>query len=203
MRGAAPLTAALLLFALPAGATPYTVDQAASHVAFSGMHADTPFKGHFDKWAAAVDFDAANPAASKISATFDLASAVTGNKMFDGTLPQADWFDVKNTPQAEFTSTAVAQNADGSYQVDGDLTLRGITRPVSFAFRLDDPAGETLTATAQLPLERLAFDIGKKSDPDAEWVGKIITVDIALKAHKGDVTPPAHQDPAKDFSGGK
>lgn len=176
---------ALALFASPVLAEPYTVDTAGSSITFAGMHADKPFTGTFAKWAAAVDFDPENPAAGKIAASFDTASATTGDKMFDGTLPQGDWFDVKNHAEAKFASTAIKKNDDGSFQADGDLTIRGIVKPVSFAFTLDDPMAETVTATAQLPIDRLAYDIGKKSDPQAEWVSRTITIDMKIKATKG------------------
>lgn len=196
--------AALLFTAAPAWAVPYTVDQSQSSVTFSGTQADTAFTGTFGKWAAAIDFEADNPAASKINANFDLASAVTGNKMFDGTLPQSDWFDVKNHPQASFTSTAMHKNADGSFQVDGDLTLRGITKPVSFPFTLDNEAGDVVNATATLKVDRLAYDIGRKSDDKAEWVSRDITVTIKLHAVKGEKDLPGNPDnPAKPVSGGR
>lgn len=175
-----------LLTTAPASAAVYMPDTAASEIAFGGTHAGTAFTGSFGVWTADITFDAAAPEKTTLTADIDLASAATGNKMFDGTLPNDDWFDVKNHPRASFKSTAVAANPDGTYQVTGDLTLRGVTQPVSFAFALDDPAAARVTATASLTIDRLAFDIGKKSDPNAEWVSRDISLTLKIVASRVD-----------------
>jgi polyisoprenoid-binding protein YceI len=173
----------LLLAAAPALAADYTVDYKNSKIEFSGTHADTPFKGTFGVWTAAIRFDPADLAGSNIVATFDTASAKTGNSMYDGTLPQADWFDAKNHPQAIFASTAIAAKEDGSgYTATGDLTLRGVTKPVSFDFTLGAPEKAPVTAKASFAIDRLDFDIGKKSDAKAEWVGREITLTLDITA---------------------
>lgn len=174
---------AFSLYASPAGAAEYSVDTKASKITFSGTHADNPFSGSFGEWTALVTFDPADLGASKIVATFNTASAKTGNSMYDGTLPQADWFDVKTHPQATFTTTAITAKPDGSgYSAAGDLTIRGITKPVQFDFTLSDLAQSPVTAKGSFTLNRLDFDIGKKSDAPAEWVGRDITVSIDITA---------------------
>lgn len=177
------LAAAFLLSfsAAPALATDYVVDHKNSKIEFSGTHAGDPFKGAFGTWTALIRFDPADLAGSNIVATFDTASAKTGNSMYDGTLPQADWFDVKNHPQATFASTAISAKEDGSgYTATGDLTLRGVTKPVSFDFTLGALAETPVTAKASFTIDRLDFDIGKKSDAKAEWVSReiVLTLDI-------------------------
>lgn len=178
-------TVALFMLAVfPAQAASYSVDPATSSIAFSGEHAGTPFTGTFDRYVVDIDFDPANVDATSIRATIDLASAKTGNKMFDGTLPNDDWFDVKNTPNGLFKSTKVEKQSDGSYQVTGDLTLRGITHPVTFTFTLDREDAPEINASATLTVDRLAYDIGKKSDSKAEWVSKDIAITLKLIAKK-------------------
>lgn len=178
--------AAFFAFSLataPAEAAEYTVDTKASKIAFSGTHADTPFSGNFEEWTAVLSFDAGDLENSKFIATFNTASAKTGNAMYDGTLPQADWFDVKNHPQATFTTTAIAAKPDGSgYSATGDLTIRGVTKPVQFDFTLSDLAQSPVTAKATLTINRLDFDIGKKSDASAEWVSRDITLTLDITA---------------------
>ena len=173
-----------LVLAQPASAEPYTIDHAVSTVSFTGAHAGNPFQGIFHEWAAAIDFDANKLPISRIDVTFNPASAKTGNKLYDGTLPQADWFDVKEFPTARFVSTGFSKNPDGAFVVTGDLTIRGITRSISFPFTLSDPARPPVRVKAQLPIDRLAFDIGKKSDAKAEWVSATINVSIDLLARQ-------------------
>lgn len=187
---ATPLTAALVaawLLMTPGSqalAASYSVDPVVSSITFSGTHADNPFSGIFERYAIDVDFDPADVAATRIRVTIDLASAKTGNKMFDGTLPGDDWFDVKNTPNALFKSTAVSKQADGSYSVTGDLTLRGITRPVTFTFILDREDAPEINASATLNIDRLDYGIGAKSDDKAEWVSREIGLTLKLVAKK-------------------
>jgi polyisoprenoid-binding protein YceI len=173
---------AMLCVAPIANAAPYTIDYTASKVAFSGTHADNKFEGKFDKWTAEIDFDAAKPEASHMKASFDLSTAKTGNAMYDGTLPEKDWFDIKEFPKAEFVSTSVKANPDKSYAVTGNLTIRNITHPVTFNFTLSDVTKTPVKASGHFAIDRLSYDLGKKSDDKAEWVGKDITISMELVA---------------------
>jgi cytochrome b561 len=160
-------------------ATPYEVNKDKSQVMFSGTHAGNDFKGEFQTWDANINFDADNLAESSVTVTFNTASANTGNAMYDGTLPKGDWFDADNHPTAMFQSTSFNKTDDG-YSVTGDLSIKDITNEVTFDFDLhgDDP----IHMMAQFPIDRLAFDVGKGSDPDAEWVSQDIMMDIHLEA---------------------
>lgn len=168
--------------AASAHATPYAVDYGHSHVTFTSTHAGNEFKGTFKDWSAVIDFDATAPEKSTITAEFALESGKTGNAMYDGALPQKDWFDVKAHPKATFTSTAVTKNDDGSYTATGDLTLRAITHPASLTFTLSDLEKPVVTANGKLTIDRLAYEIGQQSDPKAEWVSKDIVVTLDIKA---------------------
>ena len=176
--------AALLLCSLPAFAADYTVDTKASTITFSGTHADNPFTGTFSDWNTEIAFDPANLKDSHIKATLHPASAKTGNKMYDGTMPQDDWFDVKKFPDITFASTSIKENPDKSYTATGDLTLRGITHPADLVFTITDLNTTPVIAKGKITIDRLTYDVGKKSDGEAEWVGKEITIDIDLKATK-------------------
>jgi polyisoprenoid-binding protein YceI len=165
-----------------AAAKTYTVDPAASTVKFSGTHAGNLFEGVFETWTAEIVFDPANLPGSFIKTKFDTASAKIGNAMYDGTLPQADWFDASNHPHAVFESTSITTAENGAYKAMGTLTLRGITQPVEFVFTLSDLAVQPVKASASFDIDRLAFDIGKGSDAKAEWVDQRIKIMIDLSA---------------------
>lgn len=180
-------TLAVMALASPAFATSYAPDLAKSQVGFSGTHAGSVFKGSFTKWSARMDVDPKNLAQSCIEATFDLSGAQTGNAMYDGTLPSVDWFDVKGHPQGRFVSTVIKPNKDGSYTAEGNLTLRGVTKPTHFTFTAD---GKTFATQGNLVVDRIAYGIGAKSDPKAEWVSKDINVTL-------NVTAPLAKDGVK------
>lgn len=173
----------LLLISPPAFAADYNIDYDQSALTFSGTHAGNTFEGRFNEWSAQISFNPDDLENSSLSATFKTASAETGDKMYDGTLPQADWFDSANHPEAVFKSTSITENDANGYTAAGDLTIRGITRPLTFDFTLSDVSAEPVTATAQFPIDRLAYEIGKKSDPEAEWVSKDITIDLKITAY--------------------
>ena len=176
------LIALFFLFSVSANAAVYTVDYPASSVSFSGTHADNAFTGKFEKWTAEIDFNPAHLDTGHIKATFDTSSAKTGNKMYDGTLPEADWFDVKQFPKAEFVSTSIKENADKTYEVAGNLTIRNITHPVTFKFTLSDLSKSPVKAKGETTINRLDYDLGKKSDDSGEWVGKDIKIELEIVA---------------------
>ena len=170
---------ALLLIPTMALAKPYKVIKSDSSITFSGTHAGNDFAGTFNDWIAEIDFDKNNLSDAHAIITFDLREAKTGNAMYDGTLPSPDWFDARNHPQAMYELTSVQENGD-VYKAEGDLTIKGITKPVSFDFTLegDNP---TLMA-ASFSINRLDYNIGIESDADAQWVSEEIGINIKLTA---------------------
>lgn len=173
-------------FAGGAYAQPYDVDSQKSSITFSGVHAGNAFSGVFKTWQAEVDFDPEDLAVSTIRTTIQTATAHTGNKMYDGTLPTPDWFDVKNHPEAIFESQTIAHKEGDVYTVDGILTIREQAVPVSFDVLLpaDDLAKGQIETAFSIELDRLAFGIGKKSDAAAEWVSQNIGLEVKLHASR-------------------
>lgn len=165
-------------------AAEFEVDYTKSEISFSGTHAGAAFTGKFEDWTADITFDPENLDQSVIKATFKPASAKTGNALYDGTLPQADWFAINDYGEATFTSSKITQNDQGNYTVDGTLTIRGIEKPVQFEFTLTDFNTSPINAEATFEIDRLAYDIGKKSDAKAEWVSKMIGLQLKIVANK-------------------
>ncbi len=172
------------LFSVPVFAADYVVDYQNSKVSFTGQHAGNDFTGQFEKWQADISFDPENLAQSHANIIFDLSSAKTGNAMYDGTLPKSDWFNIKEYPEGKFTSRSFRKKEDGVYELTGDLTLRDVVQSVSFDFEISDLNNSPLSVKADVPIDRLAFDIGKKSDESAEWVSRTIAINIDILAHQ-------------------
>lgn len=143
-----------------------------SKVSFAGEHVGMKFSGVFNKWNAELVLPPAD--SPKITATFYVASAKTGDSTYDSTLPEGDWFDVKNHPKGLFESEQIISKGN-DYDVTGNLTLRGISQPVSFLLK-DNGA----TLSANFSINRLAYKIGFESDPDAEWVSEEIDMTLLL-----------------------
>jgi polyisoprenoid-binding protein YceI len=141
-------------------------------VAFSGQHAGMDFEGKFERWQATLILPPQNNA--NITATFFMISAKTGDSIYDSTLPEFDWFDVENHALGKFVSDKIVL-IEGGYQVLGDLTIKGLTKSVSFIL-----ADNKENLTARFGINRLDYRIGLESDPDAEWVDKIIFISMLI-----------------------
>jgi polyisoprenoid-binding protein YceI len=124
----------------------YAIDPTHSRIGFVARHAMvTKVRGSFNEFEGSGYFDAANPAASHLSLTIQAASIDTRNADRDGHLKSNDFFDMETYPEITFTSTSVEPKGDDEYTVTGDLTIKGVTKPVSVDFELagaaTDPFG--------------------------------------------------------------
>ena len=181
---AAALLAAPAVAQAPAPAAPaWTVDKAASRLGFRASMNKDAFDGRFTRWDARIAFDPANLKASRVVATIDLASAVTGDGARDESLPSSDWFDVRRHPRAVFTSRAITAAGPGRYVATGDLTLRGVTRPVSLPFTLAI-TGDTAKMTGTTTLDRTAFGVGQGQWKSLDAVPAKVSVTVALTAKR-------------------
>ncbi|MES2311097.1 MAG: YceI family protein [Pseudomonadota bacterium] len=171
--------AALLALALPFAATAadYAVQPAASTLGFSDTFQGEAFNGHFGQWTAAISYDPANLAASKFDVEVGLASVKTGDKDRDGALPGTDFFDVAKFPKAHFVSTGFHQNG-ARVIADGNLTLRGVTKPVSLDVTFK-PQGKGATLDVAGTVKRLEFGVGGGDYADTSVIG----ADVKITAH--------------------
>jgi polyisoprenoid-binding protein YceI len=177
------LLVALSLLATPAIAADWTVDLPKSHLGFSGVQNGAPFQGSFGKWTAEIAFDPAHPETGHAKVTIDLASAKTGDTQRDSALPQVEWFDVKNSPQATFEATGFTPKGGDAYEAPGRLTIRGIGKDVVLPFTLA-VTGDKATAKGHLSLVRTGFGVGQGVWATGEWVGLEVGVDVDLVANK-------------------
>jgi len=110
----------------------YQIDPAHSGATFKIRHMMIAHvKGEFTRINGTVDFDPANPGASSINVTIDAASIHTREQQRDDHLRSADFFDVAQFPSITFKSRNVVSDEKDSYEMTGDLTIHGVTQPVS------------------------------------------------------------------------
>ncbi len=110
----------------------YTIDPTHSRVGFVARHAMvSKVRGSFNEFSGTGYFDAENPAASRVELTIQAASIDTRNADRDAHLRSNDFFDTENHPEIRFVSTAVEQVDGDTYRVTGDLTIKGVTKPVT------------------------------------------------------------------------
>ena len=138
--GILPWTAPLMLFvgfavaASASAADTYQLDPVHTSITFRVKHLNVTYiYGRFNEVAGILVFDDANPANSSIQVQVKTASIDTFNAKRDDHLRSPDFFDASAYPLIEFRSTAVKKVDPETYNVQGDLTLHGVTRSVTVA----------------------------------------------------------------------
>lgn len=195
-RRLAVLAVAALAASPALAADSYSFDKAHTTVLFQVRHILTTVTGKFKDFEGTIQVDKANPSASKVDFTIQAASIDTGEPKRDEHLRSADFFDVANNPKLSFKSTAIKASGKDSYQVAGDLTMRGVTRPVTlnvaFLGEGKDPWGnEKMGFDVSGTLNRKDFNINwnKALDNGGVLVADEVKVQIAVEANKAK--PPA------------
>jgi polyisoprenoid-binding protein YceI len=156
-----------LVFALPAPAADnYAVDPIHSSVSFKIQHLGLTYvHGRFDNVAGSFTLDRDDPSKSSFTLTIKAESIDTNNAMRDTHLRGPDFFNVKEFPRLSFKSTAVKSVA-GGLEVTGDMTLHGMTRPITFTLQggksAEFPKGvQRVGYTTDLVLKRSEFGMDK------------------------------------------
>ena len=112
----------------------FKIDPVHSSVVFSVTHFGTNFYGRFNDVKGTVVFDQADPSKSSVDLTIPVESVDTKNEKRDQHLKNADFFNAKQFPVMTFKSTKVEGSGD-TYKVTGDLTLHGVTKPLTLEIK--------------------------------------------------------------------
>jgi polyisoprenoid-binding protein YceI len=171
----------------------WAVDPVHSEVGFSVRHLMvSKVRGRF------TDFDATfvtgeDPLASSLSASVELASIDTGNADRDAHLRSPDFLDVEQHPRLEYRSTAVREDGDG-FVVDGELSLHGVTRPVSLrlevhGFQPQSPFGDAragFTATGEIDRSDFGIEFNAPLEGGGVMIGNKVQITLEIEAIRQD-----------------
>jgi polyisoprenoid-binding protein YceI len=146
----------------------WTIDPVHSDVGFVIRHVMvSKVRGHFTKFEGRI-VTAADPLESTVTATIDLTSIDTSNQQRDDHIRSADFFEVEKYPTMTYHSSGIRRDGD-DYVLDGELTLKGTTRPVPLKLEINgfgpdpfapDPlAGARAGFTATGEINRMDFDV--------------------------------------------
>ena len=168
----------------------YTIDPTHSRIGFVARHAMvTKIRGSFNEFSGTGRLDADNPAASSVELVIQAASIDTRNADRDGHLRSNDFFDMETHPEIRFVSSAVEQLNDENYRVTGDLTIKGITKPVELALEVNgfgpDAYGGTragFSAKTDISRKEFGVDIDMPMDGGGVVVGDKISVELEIEA---------------------
>lgn len=179
------LATALATAPFAAIAAPWTLDKSHAHITFEVDHLGfSTTKGAFREFDAEIDFDPENIAATKVSATVNAASVDTFFGARDDHIRKGDFLDVENHATITFVSTAVTGTSDTTATVTGDMTILGVTKPVTFDATLVkigpspfDPSKTVAGLKLTGEIDRTMFGISY----GAPAIGAVIPVEIDLE----------------------
>ncbi len=165
--------------AIRAGA--YALDEAHAAVLFKVTHLGlSTFVGRFERLEASLDFDETDPTGATLEAIIDMTSLDVANDDFAETLMGSGWFDAETYPQAVFRSTRIEKTSETTGKVHGDLTLRGVTKPMTLDVTFNGGARNLLTTrytlgfSASGTIDRTEFGL----DRVAGFVGSDVVLEI-------------------------
>src|SRR6478735_3815293 len=168
----------------------WNADLSHSSVNFSVRHlVVSKVRGQFQKFDATLQI-AENPLDSKVEASVDLASIDTGDDGRDNHVRGGDFFDIEQYPTMTFASTGIRPNGS-DYYLDGDLTIKGVTKPVTLDLEFNgvatDPWGGTRAGfSAETEVNRNDFGITYNAalETGGVLIGEKLKVTIEIEAVK-------------------
>ncbi|OZV83972.1 polyisoprenoid-binding protein [Micromonospora echinospora] len=119
----------------------YAIDPSHSRIGFVARHAMvTKVRGSFNDFEGRVAFDGDDPSATEVTVTIQAASIDTRNAQRDEHLRSNDFLAMETHPEITFVSTAFRQTGPDTFDLTGDLTVRGVTHPVTVPFTYEGAA---------------------------------------------------------------
>lgn len=175
------LIAASLFASAMAGAAVLKTDPAKSSVAAVFKQMGVPVEASFKSFTAQIDYDAARPEAAKAAVDINTASMDLGDAEYNREVAKKEWFNTAQFPKASFVSTAIKAAGPGKLNVTGKLTIKGRSANVSFPLAVKTDAGKQVFE-GQLPIRRLAFNIGEGEWKDTSMVADEVVIKFRVTA---------------------
>ncbi len=167
----------------------WAIDPVHSEVSFVVRHMMvSKVRGRFDKFEGSI-VTADDPLASTVTASVDLSSINTGQEQRDAHIRSADFFEVEKYPTMNFTSTAIKASEEG-YVLEGDLTLKGVTRAVAFnleisGFGPDAYGGTRCGFSASTQINRMDYGVAFNGPipgvPGGVAVSENVTINLEIE----------------------
>ena len=171
------------------GVRTFSIDKSHSEVTFQVRHLITKVSGRFSDYSGTIDFDRDNPSQSKVSFTIQAASIDTAEAKRDEHLRSDDFFAAEKFPTLSFRSTKISPRGGDLYDVEGDLTIRDVTRrivlPVTHLGTAKDPWGnEKLAFEAETKINRKDFGLNWNAalETGGFLVGDEVKISVQVQA---------------------
>lgn len=177
----ATLAAVFAVTTLAAAAAPLKTDVARSSVSAVFKQMDAAVESKFTRFNAQIDYDAAHPDKASARVDIDTASLDIGSPEYNKEIAKKEWFNSAQFPKATFVSTAISPAGAGKLNVTGKLTMKGKTANVSFPLTVKTEGGNQVFE-GQLPIKRLAFNIGEGEWKDTSMVADEVVIKFRVAA---------------------
>jgi polyisoprenoid-binding protein YceI len=169
----------------------FKIDPSRSTIAFKVRHMLGAAKGKFTKFSGVIEVDREHPEQSSVNVTIQAASIDTAIAKRDEHLRSADFFNVEKFPQISFKSRGVKQTGASAGDIPGDLTMHGVTRPITLHVQLlGDPQAAVKSSTTRwrvttAPIRRSQFGLEfSKSSETVSMIADEVSVDIEIEAQR-------------------
>jgi polyisoprenoid-binding protein YceI len=144
--------------------------------------ASVAIKGTFDKWDATLTFTSPDVTTGVLDVKIQAATVDTGSGMKNSKLKSKDFFDVNNNPLITFRSTKLVQSGPDTFEVDGDFTIRGVTRSEKLTLAVSGKGTGSGQISGTLYFDRK--DYGMNSGIPFIKIANRVEVTVALKAKR-------------------
>jgi len=182
-----------MIQAQTAGVPVTQITQPDSSIKFA-VKASVSIEGTFDKWDATLTFATTDPTTGVLDVKIQADSVNTGSGMKDGKLKGKDFFDSKQDPYITFKSTKVVQTAPTTFEVDGNFTIRGVTRPEKLTLTVSGEGTGAGTIAGTMAFDRK--DYGMNSGIPFIKIADRVEVSVDLKVKRVSGPPLAFKPQA-------
>ena len=165
----------------PEGVPVFEITPAESKIKFD-VEASVAIEGTFDQWDATLTFTSTDLATGVLDIKIQAASVDTGSGMKDGKLKGKDFFAVKENPVITFKSTKIVQTGPNTFEVDGDFTIRGVTKAEKLALTVSGRGQATGTIVGTMAFDRNQY--GMNSGIPFIKIADRVEVSVNLKVKR-------------------
>jgi polyisoprenoid-binding protein YceI len=159
----------------------FAITQAESSIAFN-VKASVAIQGTFDQWHATLKFTSPDVTTGVLEVKIQAASVDTGSGFKDSKLKSDDFFAVDQNPLITFTSTKIVQSGPNTFEVDGNFTIRGVTKPEKLTLAVSGKGTGSGEINGTMAFDRK--DYGMNSGIPFIRIADRVEVTVALKGSR-------------------
>src|SRR5580700_1333622 len=168
----------------------YEVTPVESTIKF-GVDSSVPIKGTFDKWNASMKFSSTDVRSGALDIEIQADSVNTGSGLKNSKLKGKDFFNVKDSPTITFKSTKVVQTGPNTFDLEGDFTIRGVTKTETLTLTDNGKGSSSGSIDGTMAFDRKDYGMNK-SIPFIKIANRV-EVNVSLKWKRVSGAPPVFQ----------